>query len=92
MTAEEKQICTRLGSVKYLPGSFDKRFGSNLAAIAENTPDKELSEKQREWMYRLLYKYRKQLPNTYARFSHHPHCSKKPNSEQKDKTSVATDA
>jgi hypothetical protein len=51
MTKEQQDICLALGKVSYLPAE----------------PEKELSEKQNEWMYRLLYKYRKQLPNTYER-------------------------
>jgi hypothetical protein len=77
MTQEQIDICTALGKVRYLPASFDKRFGNSLHSIAQNTPEKELTEKQNEWMYRLLYKYRKQLPNTYDRFKNHPMCAKK---------------
>lgn len=74
MTQEQKEICLALGGVTYLPGSFDKRFGRNLYGIAESKPDKELSEKQNEWMYRLLYKYRKQLPRTYEKYKSNPFC------------------
>lgn len=77
MTKEQIDICLALGRVRYLPGTFDKRLGNNLNAIASNTPEKELSEKQNEWMYRLLYKYRKQLPNTYERFKNNPLCARK---------------
>lgn len=76
MTIDQQRICIALGTVSYLPASFDKRFGNNLCALAETQPDKELSEKQNEWMYRLLYKYRKQLPNTYARYKNHPLCAR----------------
>jgi hypothetical protein len=74
MTEDQREICLALGKVSYLPASFDKRFGQNLNATATLDPAKELSEKQNEWMYRLLYKYRKQLPNTYSRYKDHPLC------------------
>lgn len=77
MTEEQILICKKLGEVRYFPASFDKRFGNNLAGIAEKEPEKELTEKQIEWMYRLLYKYRNQLPQTYERFKSHPFCKKK---------------
>jgi hypothetical protein len=83
MTQDQIYICVALGDVRYLPASFDKRFGLNLCAIAESTPDKELTEKQNEWMYRLLYKYRKQLPETYSRFKDNPMCSQKEPRKQK---------
>ncbi len=77
MTPDQIHICKSLGRVRYLPGSFDKRFGNNLASLAENNPDEELTAKQIEWMYRLLYKYRKQLPSTYEDNKHQPFCSYK---------------
>lgn len=77
MTKEEQNICIRLGNVRCLPATFDKRFTRNMAGIAKSNPEKDLTESQKEIMYRLLYKYRKQLPKTYNLFKNHPHCSKK---------------
>lgn len=75
MTQEQIEICRVLGGVNYLPGSFDKRLGKDLCAYS-NIEGKELSEKQNEWMFRLLYKYRKQLPNTYNKHKDNPLCSR----------------
>jgi hypothetical protein len=75
MTIEQKEICLALGRVTYLPGSFDKRFGNNLSGLAQSQPEKELTEKQNEWMFRLLYKYRKQLPGTYEKYKGNPLCA-----------------
>lgn len=77
MTKDQQLICVNLGRVRYLPGTFDKRFGNKLSSIAQVSPEKELSEKQVEWMYRLLYKYRKQLPKTYELNKNNPLCSRK---------------
>lgn len=76
MTEEQKYICMQLGNVSYLPASFDKRFAKNLSSLVQTQPEKELTEKQIEWMYRLLYKYRKQLPRTYEKYKNNPLCSK----------------
>jgi hypothetical protein len=47
MTATELQICKALGNVRYLAGSFDKRFGNNVSHYG---PEKELSVSQKEWI------------------------------------------
>lgn len=44
MTKDQQEICIALGNVRYLPASFDKRFGNNLSSIAKTTPGKELTE------------------------------------------------
>jgi hypothetical protein len=75
MTEEQISICKSLGSVIYLPGSWDKRLGMTLFYAANNTTSLELTEKQNEWMYRLLYKYRRQIPATYEKFKDNPMCS-----------------
>lgn len=76
MTPEQINISKGLGTVTTLSGGFDKRFMSNISAIAENTPDKEITDKQNEWMYRLLYKYRRQLPGLYEKHKTNPYCCK----------------
>lgn len=75
MTKEEKHICLNLGNVRCLPATFDKRFTRNVCQMAKE--DKELTESQRELIYRLLYKYRKQLPKTYNIYKNHHHCQPK---------------
>ena len=77
MSEEEKNILIALGRVRCLPATFDKRFTRNLSASAENNTAYELSESQRKIMYGLLYKYRKQLPVTYANYGNHPDCKSK---------------
>lgn len=79
MTPEQIEICVMLGGANYLPASFDKRFAHNLFRLATAAPHKELTEKQNEWMYRLLYKYRRQMPRTYEKYKNHPMCAIKTN-------------
>jgi hypothetical protein len=76
MTTDEISIIHALSNVTYLPGSFNKRFIRSLNGIADNKPEQEITEKQREWMYRLLYTYRRQVPIVYEKHKDHPHCAK----------------
>ena len=78
MTAEEYNILIALGNVRCgYSVTFDKRFTRNLSAAAKNNTISKLSESQRKTMYGLLYKYRKQLPATYAKYGNHPDCKPK---------------
>jgi len=74
MTPQQVEICRGLGNVSYFPGSWDKRMGTSLSLMSD---DQDLTAKQIEWMYRLLYKYRKQLPMTYEKYKSNPFCSYK---------------
>lgn len=76
MTPDEIHIISKLTLVRFLPASWAKRFVKDIASVAK--PETELSEKQSEWIYRLLYTYRKQVPYTYNKFKHHKHCRKAP--------------
>lgn len=78
MKPEEIRIALNLGSsVTFLPGSWDKRFSNQMYQIAFQNPEKEITASQREWLFRLLYKYRKQVPKTYEAFKDIPECSRK---------------
>ena len=77
MTEDQIEISIALGNLRYQPGSFDKRFGQNVSARALREPHKELTVGQNEWLYRILYKYRKQLPVVYAKHMNNPMCSRK---------------
>ena len=77
MTDDQYEIIRSLSTVNVLPGGFDKRFIKGLTTKAEYAPKDELSESQIEWMYRVLYTYRRQVPGMYERHKHVPECSKK---------------
>lgn len=77
MTAEQIEISLKLGNCRFLPGTWDKRFAHKLHSIATTDSNEELTETQKEWVYRLLYKYRGQLPVLYQKHKGHPHCSRK---------------
>ena len=84
MTREQVEIALALGNVRFLPASFDKRFAQNMHGLASVEPEKELTEKQVEWLYRILYKYRKQVPVAYEKYKGHPFCGKKPRARYVD--------
>lgn len=57
IAAERAKALARLS---YFPGTWDKRFTRDVAAIV--TAGRELTEKQAENVERLAWKYRRQLP------------------------------
>ncbi len=74
MTEEQIYICRRFGGVKFLPGSWDKRIARYLHRISTEDPQKELSEKLADNIFRLLFRYRRQLPDLFKKFNDHPKC------------------
>ena len=52
----EIQILQALLGCRYLPGSFDKKFPRQIDV-------NNISPRQQYWIYRLGYKYRKQIRN-----------------------------
>lgn len=55
-TITKIQILNRLLRCRYLPGSFDKKFPKQVNI-------KNISPLQKWWIYKLGYKYRKQIRN-----------------------------
>lgn len=53
-TKTEIQILNRLKHCRYLPGSFDKKFPQQIDI-------NNVSPLQKYWIYKLGYKYRKQI-------------------------------
>jgi hypothetical protein len=77
MTIDEQHIIEKLGLLRLQAGSFDKRFIHGLNAKRLSTPGQEITDGQREWIYRMVYKYRKQLSSVYGRFKNHEYCKPK---------------
>lgn len=76
MDQHNERIIKALGRVKYKKGSWDERKAKDLCALLED-PDSEITAIQTEWMYEILYRYRKQLPHTYDENKLHPFCKYK---------------
>lgn len=64
MTPEERECALALcpGHVTYLPGSPDKRFARSMAVSARFDSSAVITEPQAEYLRRLVWKYRRQLP------------------------------
>lgn len=62
MTPAMIGIARHLGRCTFLPGSWDKRFARDIAALAEHSPDKDLTDRQAAHLLRLTHKYRRQMP------------------------------
>ena len=76
MTAAEIEIALAFDRVKFLPASWDKSFARQWSNQARGNPKFQLTDKQAEWLYRLLYKYRRQIPDVYEKYQNHPCCCK----------------
>ncbi len=74
MSADELFIIEKLGACRYAPATWSKRFVRDLYHASKDTPEVELSELQKAWIYRILYTKRKQLPHTFNRYKKHPDC------------------
>lgn len=69
MTPEEiEDLAESVGEVSTLPGTFDKRFVNMLWWRSKQEPKAELSPKQIKWVFKLAYKYRRQIPATYEHY------------------------
>lgn len=55
ITAEDKKMIADLQFCTFLPASFDKKFARDMSGA------EKISEKQREYLKKLHYKYRKQI-------------------------------
>ncbi len=60
MTPLEREATFYLGRCRFLPGTSAKRFSRALAAKEDSY---ELSDKQRAFMWFLVYRFRRQIPN-----------------------------
>lgn len=77
MTADEIKIARALYHCSMLPGTFDKRFIADMYSNSQKQMPKQLSDKQNEILFRLCYKYRNQIPNTYNEYKNNINCQKK---------------
>ena len=58
-TDEDRTNISKLVRCTFLPASFDKRFVKNIASQLANSG--EITEKQRAYLVKLVYKYRRQI-------------------------------
>lgn len=69
MTPEEiEDLADSVGQVKTLPATFDKRFTNMLWYRSKQEVKQPLSPSQIKWVFKLAYKYRRQIPATYEHY------------------------
>jgi hypothetical protein len=63
MTLEERNLLIRLDKCRFVPGSYEKRFVREMAALARSDTWWEtfLTEKQRAFIQKIAHRYRNQL-------------------------------
>lgn len=72
MNEEHIEIVTALSNSTLLPGSFDKLLIRNWTAkMNNNIPMSDIGARH---VYKLLYRYRSQCPETYEKYKDHPLC------------------
>lgn len=71
MTDFEIKAIKAIDGIQMLPGSFDKRQRRFLAAKQDTD---ELTDWQKDFILKLAYKYRKQVPELYNECKSLPGC------------------
>lgn len=77
MTPEQREIAISFDKVTFLPGTWNKRFAASMSTKARYATEIDLTEKENEWLYRLLYTFRRQIPEVYEKYQSNPNCRKK---------------
>lgn len=95
MTPFEIRLAKALANCSFLPATSQKRFCRNMGEIAEHSPDKELSLRQRHYMELMAWRYRRQLPEDcipHAKPLDLPRPVKPPKTPRKTKTLLTADS
>lgn len=66
MTDDELEIIGALAGCTFVPGHPHKRFVRDMLFAAEADPDRELTDRQRDYLYGLRWRYRRQIPDQVA--------------------------
>lgn len=65
MDAHEQKAIGLLAGCRFAVGSFPKRFIRDLMSLKVVQPDRELTENQKNYLWKLVYQYRKQHRNKW---------------------------
>lgn len=60
ITPYEIMAIAALDRCTYLPGSFEKRFARDMAALHKQA-DPQITARQRAWLWKQVYRYRRQI-------------------------------
>lgn len=62
MTELQRLRAHALAQCTMCPGSWEKRFARDMASIATANPSQPLTPKQVEWISKLSWRFRRQMP------------------------------
>ena len=62
MNHHEITLAKALEGVVFVPGIPTKRFAKDMASLARNSPDQELTVEQRKYLCEIVVKFRRQIP------------------------------
>lgn len=65
MTEDQITKAQALSRCTFQPGSNAKRFVRDMARLANDNPDQELTERQRKYLDDLFHSYRRQIGRAY---------------------------
>lgn len=60
MTTDEIEMIKALHMCRFLPGSYPKKFAGDLYSAMVHNKEKELSERQHDYLVKIFHMYRKQ--------------------------------
>lgn len=61
MTDHEKIMARALNGCTFVPGTGTKRFARNMAFLAENSPDAELTSGQKKYLASAVVRFRRRI-------------------------------
>lgn len=62
MTRHEREVARALSECSFLPGTWEKKFASDMGERADKAPGKPISGRQALCLERLAWKFRRQMP------------------------------
>lgn len=62
MTPRQLEIIAALDRVTFPPATSQKRFARDMVALARAKPDHVLTEKQADYLTKLAWRFRRQMP------------------------------
>lgn len=86
VTESEYNLLNSFIKVNFGSNDWDMKFINSLYGVAVNGG--RITDKQRYWLFRTLYKYRRQLRSFYEKFKHLPECSKNGDGKKEVEVSV----
>ncbi|MCY7361528.1 MAG: hypothetical protein LH629_05590, partial [Ignavibacteria bacterium] len=68
MRAEEIEIIIALNNIDFSNADFDRKFVKTIYQFINAEPEVELSDEQRTWLFKLLNKYKSEVPEVFIKY------------------------